>query len=52
MSIQLGQLCSVILEQHFGINVQKIGNELYTGAKSLKGLKKSTNLSKNEVKNL
>ncbi|XP_055676836.1 DNA-directed RNA polymerase III subunit RPC3 [Lutzomyia longipalpis] len=49
MSIQLGNLCSVILEQHFGANVQKIGQELYTGGKTLRGLMKTTMLSKNEV---
>ncbi|GAB0090570.1 DNA-directed RNA polymerase III subunit RPC3 [Sergentomyia squamirostris] len=49
MSIQLGKLCSVILEQHFGANVQKIGDNLFVCSKSLKGLMKSTSLTKNEV---
>uniref|UniRef100_A0A6B2E9S3 DNA-directed RNA polymerase III subunit RPC3 n=1 Tax=Phlebotomus kandelakii TaxID=1109342 RepID=A0A6B2E9S3_9DIPT len=49
MSIQLGNLCSVILEQHFGVNVQTVGKDLFTGPKTLRGLVKSTSLSKNDV---
>ncbi|XP_059610226.1 DNA-directed RNA polymerase III subunit RPC3 [Phlebotomus argentipes] len=49
MTDQEGELCSVILEQHFGVNVQKIGKELFTGSKTLLGLIKSTSLTKNEV---
>lgn len=51
MSIQYGKLCSVILLQHFGETVQKVGECLFTAIQSrtLSMIIKSTGLTKAEV---
>lgn len=51
MSIQLGKLCSLILLQHFGENVQKVGDCLYAAVQSctVSVIIKSTGLTKPEV---
>lgn len=51
MSIVLGQLCSVIIYQHFGDNIKIIVNDLFAAySKTLSMIIKSTKLSKFEVK--
>lgn len=51
MSIVLGQLCSVIIYQHFGENIKIIVNDLFSAySKNLSMIIKSTKLSKFEVK--
>lgn len=51
MSIQLGKLCSLILLQHFGENVQKVGDCLYGAVQSgtVSVIVKSTGLKKSDV---
>lgn len=50
MSIQYGKLCSLILVQHFGETVQKVGDCLLTAIQSrtLSMIIKSTGLTKAE----
>ena len=48
MSLQLGELCSVILQQHFGEIVKTVGDNLYTSSKSLVSIIKTSNLSKEQ----
>lgn len=51
MSIILGQLCSVIIYQHFGENIKIIVNDLFAAySKNLSMIIKSTKLSKFEVR--
>lgn len=51
MSIILGQLCSVIIYQHFGENIKIIVNDLFSAySKNLSMIIKSTKLSKFEVR--
>ena len=50
MSTQLGKLCSMILLQHFGVNVQKIGVDLFAAvSKTLNGIVIGTKMSRREV---
>lgn len=51
MSVQYGKLCSVILQQHFGETVQKVGDCLLSAIQSrtLSMIIKSTGLTKTEV---
>lgn len=50
MSTQLGKLCSMILLQHFGENVQKIGIDLFAAvSKTLNGIVIGTRMSRREV---
>lgn len=51
MSIDYGNLCSVILKQCFGETVQLVGEHLFAAnARTLSSLVKSTNLSRREVR--
>lgn len=53
MSSQMGKLCSMILLQHFGENVQKIGNDLFAAvSKTLNGVVVGTKMSRREVRNI
>lgn len=53
MSIQLGQLCSAIIEQHFGNLVRIVADDIFGSIwKPLISIIKSTNLSRAEVKSL
>ncbi|XP_052867871.1 DNA-directed RNA polymerase III subunit RPC3 [Anopheles cruzii] len=50
MSIQLGKLCSRIIEQHFGELVRIVGDNLFASiAKPLSQIVRSTGLTKSEV---
>lgn len=51
MSIQLGQLCSIILQHHFGEHVQKVGECLFSAVqcRTISMIVKSTELPKHEV---
>ncbi|EAT40806.1 AAEL007496-PA [Aedes aegypti] len=50
MSIQLGKLCSCIVQQHFGDVVRMVADDLFAAvAKTLSMVIKSTGLSKSEV---
>lgn len=51
MSVQLGQLCSAIIEQHFGSVVKVVAEDLFSSMwKPLIGIIKTTNLSRSEVR--
>ncbi|XP_055528270.1 DNA-directed RNA polymerase III subunit RPC3 [Wyeomyia smithii] len=50
MSIQLGKLCSCVVQQHFGEVVRIVADDLFAAvAKTLPMIVKSTQLSKSEV---
>ncbi|XP_058812197.1 DNA-directed RNA polymerase III subunit RPC3 [Topomyia yanbarensis] len=50
MSIQLGKLCSCIVQQHFGEVVRMVADDLFAAvSKTLSMIVKSTELSKSEV---
>ncbi|XP_058467331.1 DNA-directed RNA polymerase III subunit RPC3 [Malaya genurostris] len=50
MSIQLGKLCSCIIQQHFGEVVRMVADDLFAAvSKTLPMIVKSTELSKSEV---
>lgn len=50
MSIQLGKLCSVIIEEHFGEKARIVCEDLYASvAKNLPMIVVSTKLPKSEV---
>ncbi|KAL9694172.1 hypothetical protein quinque_013457 [Culex quinquefasciatus] len=50
MSIQLGKLCSCIIQQHFGDVVRMVADDLFSGvAKTLPMIVKSCELTKSEV---
>ncbi|XP_055640184.1 DNA-directed RNA polymerase III subunit RPC3 [Toxorhynchites rutilus septentrionalis] len=50
MSIQLGKLCSCIIQQHFGDVVRTVADDLFTAvAKTLTMIVNSTQLTKSEV---
>lgn len=53
MSIKLGQLCSVILQEHFGDNVRIVGASLFEAhSRTLGMIIKSTSLTKSQVRKL
>lgn len=53
MSIQLGDLCSLILNEHFGETVEKVGRDLFRGGqKPLKLICSSTGLGLNDVSSM
>lgn len=50
MSVMLGKLCALILQEHFGETVSIVGSDLFTSyGKNLSMIVKTTNLEKSEV---
>ena len=50
MSIILGKLCSIVIQQHFGDVVRTVADDLFAAvAKTLSMIVKSTGLSRSEV---